>query len=110
MSVAVARDRPAMLTLVNKAINAIFRKPETPFLTAPVMDILFRGIIINCSVTDFGGKAVCTQLKTEAKDLEHVSDDVFKFSFFGMVTRPSDEKSGFLSGFSRKTGLSTRSR
>lgn len=91
MSVAVSRDRPAMLTLANKAINAIFRKPETPFLTAPVMDILFRGIIINCSVNDFGGKAVCTQLRTEAKDLEHVSDDIFKFSFFGMVTRRLNE-------------------
>lgn len=85
MSIIVARDKPAMLNLVNKALNAIFRNPETPFLTAPVMDILFRGVVINCSVTDFAGKAVCTQLRTEAKDLEHVSDTIFKFSFFGMV-------------------------
>nr|WKF45046.1 sensory neuron membrane protein 1a [Podabrus annulatus] len=91
MSIIVARDKPAMLNLVNKALNAIFRNPETPFLTAPVMDILFRGVVINCTVTDFAGKAVCTQLRTEAKDLEHVSDTIFKFSFFGMRNGTIDD-------------------
>ncbi|KAF5291050.1 hypothetical protein FQA39_LY14483 [Lamprigera yunnana] len=87
----LSREKPAMLTLINKAINAIFRNPEYPFVTAPVMDILFRGVIINCTVGDFAGKAVCTQLRTEAKDLEHVSDTIFKFSFFGMKNGTIDE-------------------
>ncbi|KAK4886688.1 hypothetical protein RN001_002959 [Aquatica leii] len=91
MPVMVSREKPAMLNLVNKAINAIFKNPEYPFVTAPVMDILFRGVVINCTVTDFAGKAVCTQLRTEAKDLEHVSDTIFKFSFFGMKNGSVDE-------------------
>ncbi|KAK5643369.1 hypothetical protein RI129_007214 [Pyrocoelia pectoralis] len=91
MPVLLAREKPAMLTLINKAINAIFKNPPYPFVTAPVMDILFRGVVINCSVTDFAGKAVCTQLRTEAKDLDHVSDTIFKFSFFGMRNGTIDE-------------------
>ncbi|KAF5294271.1 hypothetical protein FQR65_LT10857 [Abscondita terminalis] len=91
MPVLVSREKPAMLNLINKAINAIFRNPEYPFVTAPVMDILFRGVVINCTVADFAGKAVCTQLRTEAKDLEHVSDTIFKFSFFGMRNGTIDE-------------------
>lgn len=87
MPVMLSREKPAMLTLINKAINAIFRNPETPFVTAPVLDILFRGVVIDCNVNDFAGKAVCTQLRTEAKDLDHVSDTIFKFSFFGKVCK-----------------------
>lgn len=85
MVLAVNRDKPAMLTLLNKALNVIFQKPESLFVTATVREILFDGLLINCSVTDFGAKAVCSQIKTQAKDLERVGEDGFLFSFFGMV-------------------------
>lgn len=85
MVLAVNRDKPAMLGLLSKALNVIFRKPENVFVTATVREILFDGLFINCSVSDFGAKAVCTQLKSQAKDLERVGEDGFLFSFFGMV-------------------------
>lgn len=87
MVLAVNREKPAMLTLLNKALNVIFQKPETLFVTASVREILFDGLLINCSVTDFGAKAVCTQIKTQAKDLDRVGEDGFLFSFFGMKNK-----------------------
>lgn len=82
----VAAQKPAMLTLASKAINVIFRNPTSIFLTTKVKDLLFDGVIINCTVTDFAAKAVCTQLKTEAKDLKQITPTDFSFSFFGPVS------------------------
>ncbi|KAJ3631491.1 hypothetical protein MTP99_012614 [Tenebrio molitor] len=76
----VARTKPGMLTLVSKAINSIYKTPDSIFVTAKAMDILFDGVVINCGVKDFAGKAVCTQLK-ESPDLRHVTDDDLAFSF-----------------------------
>ncbi|XP_049795759.1 sensory neuron membrane protein 1-like [Schistocerca nitens] len=76
------RDKPGMLALVNKAIPPLFRKPESIFVTAPVRNFLFDGIVINCTVTDFSAKALCTGLKKEAKELKREGDNFF-FSFFG---------------------------
>nr|CAD7587218.1 unnamed protein product [Timema genevievae] len=84
MVLTVEKEKPGMLSLVNKAIKALYRNPESVFMTAPARDLLFDGVVINCTLTDFAGKAICTQLKANAKDMERVSEDIFKFSFFGM--------------------------
>lgn len=81
----VARDKPGMLSLVSKAVNAIFKNPETAFLTAKVNDILFDGVLINCTVTDFAAKAVCTQLKAEAEGLKFQTETEYLFSLLGPV-------------------------
>lgn len=68
-------------------MNSIFRNPQTPFLTATFNEIFFEGVTVNCSVSDFAGKAVCTQLKTEgAKDFVFVEENIFKFSLLGTVS------------------------
>lgn len=87
MSILVLRDKPGAMTLINKALNSIFSKPTTPFLTATVNEIFFDGVTINCTVTDFAGKAVCTQLKTEGSDLVEVAPNIFKFSLMGPVSK-----------------------
>lgn len=78
-------------------MNSIFKKPKTPFLTATFRDIFFDGVIVNCSVTDFAGKAVCTQLKTEGKDFEYIEENVFKFSLLGAVSARHYSRINFLS-------------
>lgn len=80
----VVRTKPGALSLIGKAINSIYSNPNSIFLTAKAMDILFDGVLIKCGVKDFAGKAVCTQLK-EAPDLKHVGDDDLAFSFMGPV-------------------------
>lgn len=81
---AILRTKPGMLSLASKAINSIYNKPDSIFVTAKAMDILFDGVLIHCGVKDFAGKAVCTQLK-ESPDLRHVGDDDLAFSFMSPV-------------------------
>ncbi|CAH2267508.1 jg22596 [Pararge aegeria aegeria] len=81
----VSRDKPAMLNMIGKAINGIFDNPPDIFLRVPVMDLLFRGIVMNCARTDFAPKAVCTALKKEAADrLIFEPNNQYRFSLFGM--------------------------
>lgn len=79
-----------MLSLVAKAVNAIYRNPTSIFLTAKVKDILFDGVLVNCTVTDFAAKAVCTQLKSEAPGLDWITPTDFLFSFLGPVSILTD--------------------
>lgn len=74
-----------MMNLASKALMKIFGNPETAFLTAKVNDILFDGVLINCTVTDFAAKAVCTQLKTEAEGLKFQTETEYLFSLLGPV-------------------------
>ncbi|CAG9861579.1 unnamed protein product [Phyllotreta striolata] len=76
---AVQRAKPGALSLINKAIKSIYDNPTSIFLTAKVDDILFDGVNINCGVTDFAGKAICTQLRNSGT-LREVDDKILAFS------------------------------
>ncbi|KAJ8915888.1 hypothetical protein NQ315_015501 [Exocentrus adspersus] len=82
---AVAIKKPGVLTLINKAIKTIYSNPPSIFLTAKANDILFDGVIINCDVKDFAGKAICSQLK-ESPALRHVSENELAFSLLAPVS------------------------
>ena len=49
-------------------------------------DILFDGLPVDCTVTDFAGSAVCTILKEQAADLVTDGENRYLFSFFGGVS------------------------
>lgn len=55
-------------------------------MRAKAKDILFNGLPVDCTVTDFAGSAVCNLLKTEAKDLVPDGENRYKFSLFGGVS------------------------
>lgn len=86
MLLGVIRDKPAMISLVDKAVREIFNKPESIFVTAKVRDILFDGLLANCTVTTFGAKAVCSTIKADAQKFGKLGDNEFLFSFFGIVS------------------------
>ncbi|KAJ8927991.1 hypothetical protein NQ314_019519 [Rhamnusium bicolor] len=88
----VMRQKPGALSLINKAIKSIFSNPTSIFVTAKANDILFDGVIINCGVKDFAGKAICSQLK-EAPTLKRVSEDELAFSLLAPVSvlKPTGE-------------------
>lgn len=71
---------------VGKAVNSIFHNPDSIFVTAKAKDILFGGLPVDCTVTDFAGSAVCNLLKTEAKDLVPDGENRYLFSLFGGVS------------------------
>lgn len=76
-----------MLNMIGKAINGIFDNPTDIFVRVKVLDLLFRGLVINCARTEFAPKAVCTGLKKEAADsLIFEPNNQYRFSLFGMVS------------------------
>ncbi|KAJ8915890.1 hypothetical protein NQ315_015503 [Exocentrus adspersus] len=79
----VVRDSPPLLSIVNKAIGLLFPHIESIYLTAKVKEILFDGISINCKVSEFPAKAVCTQLKSKIPGLKVTEDELFLFSILG---------------------------
>lgn len=82
----VIRDKPGMLNMIGKAFNGIFDNPPDIFLRAKALDILFRGLVINCARTEFAPKALCTALKKEAANtLIFGPNNQYVFSLFGMV-------------------------
>jgi len=80
------RERPAALKIVNKAIPPMFCDPRSVFLTAPARNILFDGVPIFCNVTDFSSKAVCSEIKKRQDEFHKFDEDIYGFSFFGMVS------------------------
>lgn len=69
----------------DKAINSIFKSPENVFVKAKAMDLMFRGLPIDCSVTDTAGSAVCSLLKANTDDLIVDDPDHFRFALLGAV-------------------------
>jgi hypothetical protein len=89
MVLSAERDMAVMLPAIARAIPAIFGTRDSMFLTAPVKDILFDGILINCTLKDFTAKILCTLMRTQGKDLQKVGKGAFKFSLFGAVSTKS---------------------
>ncbi|KAG5866727.1 hypothetical protein JTB14_015791 [Gonioctena quinquepunctata] len=79
------RDSPALLSIVNQAIDPIFRNPESIYLTDKVRNILFDGVELECRVTQFAAKAVCTQMKSAIPGIKtHPEKNVILFSLLGV--------------------------
>lgn len=82
----VEKDTPALLTIANRGIPHLYNHPKNIFLTAKARDILFEGVVLNCTSKDFAAVALCTGIRMNSKGLHKVNDNIFKFSFFGVVS------------------------
>ncbi|XP_075232893.1 sensory neuron membrane protein 1-like isoform X2 [Lycorma delicatula] len=91
LALMVEKDTPALLTMANRGIPHLYNHPSTIFLTAKVKDILFEGVVLNCTSKDFAAVALCTGIRMNAKGLHKVNDSIFKFSFFGVKNGTADE-------------------
>lgn len=86
MALATNVDKKPMLSIVAKAISILFNEPTTPFVTAKVMDILYRGIPIDCSSTEFAAMAVCSVFAGgEAAAVRPFNETHYAFSIFAGV-------------------------
>lgn len=82
-AISIKREKEPMLPLVSKALSDIFN-PTSPFVSAPFMDVFFRGIPINCGVDTFEATAFCSNFKTGVVPGSTVINDTF-FGF-GILT------------------------
>ncbi|XP_001606602.1 sensory neuron membrane protein 1 [Nasonia vitripennis] len=83
MVMTTVREKPTMVPVVNKAVNSIFKNPDSVFVKVRAMDMMFDGLPIDCTVTDFAGGAVCGMLRDAADDLMKDGPDKYRFSFLG---------------------------
>lgn len=88
MILAVNVDKKPMLSLVAKAIDSLFHEPKDMFWTGRVMDMLFDGIPIDCTSTDFNAQAVCSVFDSgDINAIRKVEDGKFMFSLFAGVSQ-----------------------
>lgn len=78
-----------MNLIAAKAVDSIFHKPNSVFVTATVREILWTGLPVDCTVTDFQGKAVCTLLAENEGAFIVEAPGKYRFSLFGAVSNPS---------------------
>lgn len=77
--------KPAALGIVNKAIPLLYPDQANAFMTGTANDIMWNGLNINCTSTEFAAVAICTQIRQNAASLHKINDEHFKFSLFGVV-------------------------
>ncbi|XP_076179676.1 sensory neuron membrane protein 1 [Ptiloglossa arizonensis] len=76
-------EQPGAMGIINKGMDSIFKKPSSVFVRAKARDILFDGLIIDCTVKDFAGSAICSALKEKTDVLLPDGQGHFMFSLFG---------------------------
>lgn len=65
----ITAKSPHYLSMLNEALPYLF--PNTSiYLKAKVRDILFDGVLINCTSRNFAAMAVCSQLKTKISGIK----------------------------------------
>lgn len=78
-------DKQAMLPAIEMVVKNWFHNPADAFYTGTVMDILFNGVIIDCSADDKLTTALCMALE-ETVAFQRVDDGHLAFTFFGGVS------------------------
>lgn len=71
-----------------KALESIFKKPDSLFMKIKVKDLLFNGFEIDCAVKDFAGSTICNEIKQNYEDfgLTLVESNKYKFSLWSSVS------------------------
>lgn len=84
-----------MLPLISKAVDLIFNNPKDIFWTGKAIDIMFHGILLDCSSSDFNAKAACSVFEGgEVKSVWRAEepDDHFLFAIFGGVNATNGDR------------------
>ena len=84
-AISIQKDKAPMLPLVLKALIDIFNA-TSPYITAPFMDIFFRGIPINCGLESYEANAFCVNFHSgDVKGSTAHNDTFFKFGLLSGV-------------------------
>lgn len=70
--------------MVIEGLDIILGNPTSSFLTGSVMDILFDGIPLDCSASNFAAEAICAALVNDG-GLPRINDTHVGFAMFGPV-------------------------
>lgn len=83
---SVNAERPELLDFVQTAANGLLNNPQDIFFTGRLWDLLYDGIILDCSSEDMEVNAVCSEFDSgEYAEIKRVNETAFSFSMFGNV-------------------------
>ncbi|XP_014488833.1 PREDICTED: sensory neuron membrane protein 1-like [Dinoponera quadriceps] len=76
------RDQPSAMGIISKAIDSIFKKPESIFIKTTVKELFFTGIYFECKdVTDFAGSAVCSSLREREHMFVREAELIYRYGY-----------------------------
>nr|AKN78949.1 sensory neuron membrane protein 2 [Ectropis obliqua] len=80
---------PAMVPLINKALEQFFSNLTDPFLRVRVRDLFFDGVFLNCEGDNSALGLVCGQIRSQTPPTMRPSEDGkgFYFSMFSHMNR-----------------------
>lgn len=86
MFLSINVDRPELLSFVQAAVNGMLHNPKDIFYTGKLWDLLYDGIILDCSSDSFEVTAVCSEFDSgDYREIRRINETAFKFSLFGNV-------------------------
>ncbi|XP_067206521.1 sensory neuron membrane protein 1-like isoform X2 [Linepithema humile] len=81
-------ERPSAMGVISKAVDSIFKKPESIFIKTTVKDLFFHGVSFDCTdVTDFAGSAVCGVLSEQTEMFIKESGEGLRYRFGYLAKR-----------------------
>ncbi|XP_015114525.1 sensory neuron membrane protein 1 [Diachasma alloeum] len=83
MVMSVLREKPGMIGFVAKAVDSIFKKPDSIFFKATVREFLWTGLPIDCTVQDLQGKAICSLLAENEAAFIKEGPQKYRFALLG---------------------------
>lgn len=84
MFLATNVDKQPLLPQVDSAIKNLFNNPSDAFYTGRIMDLLFDGVLMDCSSSDQITGALCLTFE-DTPGFRRVNDTHLTFSLFGGV-------------------------
>lgn len=85
--VKVQLESPHFLNVLTEAMDRIFKKPSSIFVTMKAIEFIDAGIPIDCNHTDFSSKRVCAELrKNSAIKVMNDEKTLLRFRWFDKVT------------------------
>lgn len=83
---AVNVDRRDLLQILQTAIKELLHESQDIFFTGRLWDLLYDGIILDCSSDSFESKAACDLFGSgDYKEFRRINETAFSFSMFGNV-------------------------
>lgn len=85
MLLATNVDKKPLLPSIDQAVKSLFHDPADAFFTGRAMDIMFGGVLVDCTGADKLTMAVCMTIAEESA-FKRVDEGHLAFSMFGGVS------------------------
>lgn len=86
MALAVNVDREDLLPFIRAAMDGLLHHPKDMFYRGRLWDILYDGIVLDCSSEDFEVTALCSEFSGgDIKEVKPLNETAYVFSLFGNV-------------------------